>query len=148
MRRIGLMLVSYWALFWFINGIDKFIHRTDLMFFTWHGKDRHEQFVGYFSNMNISIDWVSPVLIGAGILEIAVAAVLVYGLWQSKKGWLWSEIGSYLGGAVFIGFCVFDMVAGDRAELLEHSTYLILLAVTLFVIDQSKTNSKQALIQS
>lgn len=31
---------------------------------------------------------------------------------------------------VFLGFICFDIVAGDRAELLEHSTYLAVIAAT------------------
>lgn len=39
-------------------------------------------------------------------------------------------IGLFVSALTFIGFCAFDTVVGDRAELLEHSTYMAVIAVS------------------
>ena len=32
------LLIFYWLIFWLMNGLDKFLNRTDMHLFVWHGK--------------------------------------------------------------------------------------------------------------
>ncbi len=127
--------IGYWLVFWAMNGLDKFLHRTDLGLMTWYGKDRTGQFAGYFENMGVSADFIAPVLIFAGVWEIAVAVPLLLALLLIATGRRPAgfsrlvDLGFFLSAATMIAFSIFDVVAGDRAELREHGLYLILIFV-------------------
>jgi len=71
------LLVLYWLLFWLMNGLDKFLHRSDVGIFTWHGKDRSNQFGGYFTNSGLSAEWINTLLYCTGIWELVIVVPLV-----------------------------------------------------------------------
>lgn len=128
----------YWMLFWALNGMDKFLCGKKVLGFTWYGKDRTNQFGGYFERLEITDPPIGEVLVFAGVVELLVAVpfalVLVVAL-RARQGLSeqvsrWMQMGLFASTAVFIGFVVFDVIVGDRAELLEHSTYLIAVAAT------------------
>lgn len=140
MKKSGFLSLGFclfWALFWLLNGIDKFICGKNLGLFVWYGKDRTDQFTGYFDRLHISTSFIQPLLWATGIIEIAAAIPFIWclakygpsrisldpaGLSAMHKALFTSLI-------LFLGFISFDIVVGDRAELLEHSTYLIVIAV-------------------
>ena len=134
-RSLKLIAVGYWSLFWLLNGLDKFLNRTDLGVFVWYGKDRTAQFTEYFQRLDVPVHFIDPVLYFAGVWEILVAAPLFAALvllcrhgqsarLDSAVGW-----GFVLSGITLIAFSAFDVVAGDRAELREHGLYLVVLLV-------------------
>jgi len=139
---ISSLLVFYWAMYWLMNGLDKFLNRTDLGLFAWHGKDRTEQFTNYFSNSALPVKWIDGLLYFVGIWEILIFLCLVKSLVSiprlSRLDYPWFEIGMKLGLITFIGFSFFDVIFGDRAELLEHGTFLILVVLTLHYIRNSE----------
>ncbi len=128
------LFVFYWATLWLLNGLDKFLNRRDLGIFTWFGKNRFEQFKGYFSDTELPESWIQPVLYLSGIWELLVfiplAAVLWVQIYRSRLHEEWFKLGMFWSGATFVVFCIADVVFGDRAELLEHSTFLILAVVS------------------
>ena len=132
------LFVFYWAMLWLMNGLDKFLNRKNLSFFTWFGKDRTEQFSEYFDKVALPDAWIEPLLIGTGIWELLVALpfILVFGalVFRGYFDEAKFRIGMFLGGVTFTGFCFFDIIFGDRAELLEHSTFLVLIGVTYVIV--------------
>ena len=129
---------AYWFIFWLLNGLDKFLHSSSLGPFAWYGKNRIEQFERYFENIGMPNAPLHGLLTFAGIVEIAVALpFLVCGplLLSTKpnqsrweQGAKIMHFGLISSFAVFLGFIILDVIAGDRAELLEHSTYLAVIA--------------------
>lgn len=127
---LGFTILGYWAMFWLLNGMDKYLCRTDLGFITWFGNHRNEKFTMYFDRLGMSEAWVSPTLIFAGVWELAITGLCIaamlaihnqMNLAARMRRFHWA-----IGGTIitFMGFCLFDVVVGDRAELLEHSTYI------------------------
>lgn len=131
----------FWLAFWLFNGLDKFLYQTDMGMMTWYGKDRGWQFLTYITNINLSASFVGPILRFAGIWEIAVGLFFGAFIWvqirnkqQSKNANIrLYDLAMKLSMLTFIGFCVFDIVVGDRAELLEHSTYIGVVGVSYMV---------------
>jgi hypothetical protein len=133
-RPITLTICTYWMFFWLLNGFDKFLARTDLMAFRWWGNDRIEKFGMYFERLAFA-DWaIWPTLVFAGIVEIALAGLFLYALRQlflQQPGSIrLADLGVALSILCFLGFAIFDVIVGDRAELWEHSTYVGVLLIS------------------
>ncbi len=130
---IGNLAVFHWAMYWVMNALDKFLNRTDLGIFTWYGKDRSVQFGGYFEKTAVSDAWLHPLLYLTGVIEFLVFIPLFLALWGiHKDGVLYRkhlERGMFWGASIFTGFSFFDVIFGDRAELWEHGTFMILVLV-------------------
>lgn len=129
----------YWFVFWLFNGADKFLNHTSIGPLTWYGKDRDWQFSVYLTNMKIPTEWVGFIIYFAGLWEIIVAVIFVafiirhlvkHDYQQNTKLY---DFGLKISFMTFVGFCAFDVVAGDRAELLEHSTYIGVVGVSYLI---------------
>lgn len=134
-------LALFWLAFWLLNGLDKFLYQTDIGFLTWYGKDRGWQFLTYITNMQLSADFVAPILWFAGIWEVAVSLFFAVFLWSRisnqshNKGQSLNiyNIALKISLLTFTGFCGFDIVVGDRAELLEHSIYVGIVGISYLI---------------
>ncbi len=134
---IGNLAVFHWAMYWLMNGLDKFLNRTELGLFTWHGKDRNPQFGGYFENTALPEHLIQPVLVFTGIVELLVfipLAMVLAGVVSSgtvsRRAF---EAGFFWGAAIFTGFSFCGVIFGDRAELWEHGTFLVTLLACYMV---------------
>ncbi len=129
LATVGNLAIGHWALYWVMNGLDKFLNRTDLGLFTWHGKDRSTQFGEYFQNTGMPMDMLDGLLYVTGVIELMVAIPLFLALYAVSSGSRVSrrvfEFGFFSSAAIFSGFSFFDVIIGDRAELWEHGTFLI-----------------------
>ncbi len=149
-RSMALIAVGYWLVFWLLNGLDKFLNRTDLGLFAWYGKDRTEQFTGYFERLEVPVHFIDPVLYFAGVWELLVAApllaavVLLCRQGKSAKLDRLVGLGFVLSGITFIAFSAFDVVAGDRAELREHGLYLVVLLVSYMLTRTASIGMRQS----
>ncbi|MCP5081402.1 MAG: hypothetical protein GY948_06855 [Alphaproteobacteria bacterium] len=141
--------IGYWFVFWCMNGLDKFLNRSDLGLFAWYGKDRIPQFTEYFSRMGVPSDYIDPVLHFAGLWELIVCMPFLGGLilaFASPSVPLFKTLlatGFVLSGLTLIAFSGFDVIAGDRAELREHGLYLILLIVSCVVAVPTHSDAKK-----
>ncbi|MDA1060832.1 MAG: hypothetical protein O3B47_03495 [bacterium] len=132
-RIIQVGIVLYWVFFWFLNVVDKFIGEAT---FLWVGKDRLGQLVKYFSSIGIENDFIAlNVLRLTTFLEILafffVLLALIYQLIGNKKrAYNLFFLGTLFGLIIFSFFSIGDQVFGDRAELLEHTTYWIALIIS------------------
>ena len=132
------LFIFYWAMFWLMNGLDKFLNGKQVLFFTWYGKNRDMQFGDYFMKISVPESWLQPLLYLTGVWEILIFIPLAITLFEhvrySKLDVQWFKISMFWGGATFVAFAFFDIIFGDRAELLEHSTFLILTGVTYHLV--------------
>ncbi len=133
-RPIVLAVAVYWCMFWLLNALDKIFARVDLGFITWYGNHRAEKFTMYFDRLGFWPEFVTATLMFAFVVELAVACLFAWAIIELVRGvpgavrkvdW---AIASAI--VVFFGFAVFDVVVGDRAELLEHSTYVGVLLIS------------------
>ncbi len=150
--RFQNFIYFYFAMFWVMNGLDKFIlpgnektvQRGTGMFMEvdgvltpifrilskGFGKDRTSQFMQYFDKINLGEEWIQPVLTFAGIFELLVGAFFLYALAERAiKARRWYRLvsdaawkGSLM---IFIGLSALDIATGDRTELWEHGTYIL-----------------------
>ncbi len=138
-------LVSlYWALFWLINGLDKFLNRHHLGLFRWWGKDRSAQFSSYFERLSLPTDGIAPLLVVTGLFELVIGALFAWAMVQQQRFEAKANalgLGFWLAGITLIGFSVFDVLFGDRAELREHGLFLMLLWVSALLIQNSKRSA-------
>ena len=134
-RPLGYIALFYWFAFWLLNGMDKFMHGAGVALggvplFTWYGKDRLEQFTKYFDRLDLPTDGIAPLLGFCGIAELAVAALFAITLAGTRNYETWLGAAFTACAAMFIGFSTWDVIVGDRAELLEHGTYLGVVFMT------------------
>lgn len=134
-RPLGHIALVYWFVFWLMNGLDKFMHGASvslggLTVFTWFGKDRSEQFGKYFDRLDLPHEGIAPLLGSCGAIELGVAALFALAMIDTRRFETWLGAAFAASALLFIGFSAFDVVAGDRAELLEHGTYLGVVFVT------------------
>lgn len=126
---VGTLVVAHWAIYWLMNGLDKFLNRTDLGLFAWYGKDRTTQFGTYLERTAMPETLLSPLLYFTAIVEFIVfvpLGMVIYSL--AIKGTVVRrtfELGFVGSIVIYMGFSFFDVIFGDRAELLEHGTFLI-----------------------
>lgn len=128
-RPLGYIVFGYWFLFWLLNGLDKFMHGASVSIggaplFTWFGKNRTEQFTKYFDRLDLPHDGIAPLLAMCGFFELCVAALFTVALLSGRHFEQWTGAAFAACALMFVGFSAWDVVAGDRAELLEHGTYL------------------------
>ena len=137
--------VLYWAVFWTFNGLDKFLHGRNLLVFHWHGKDRAGQFGSYFQDIGINASLTEPMLLLTGVWELALGLLFAGVLYRlasdtGPRAVLKAmSLGTTASILTFIGFSAFDVVSGDRAELLEHGVYMMLLLVSWLTVGMSQS---------
>jgi hypothetical protein len=133
-RPIIFAISAYWAMFWLLNALDKVLAQTHLGVLHWWGNHRVEKFTMYFDRLDIDAGWVVATLLALGVIELGAAALFVWvlaGIAGGHAGVLGRlGLGVAASIAILFGFGVFDIVVGDRAELLEHSTYVGVLLVS------------------
>lgn len=137
-RPISLVIVVYWFAFWLLNALDKVLARQDLGLIQWWGNDRVEKFTGYFDRLDLGAGLVKPTLYVCGLVEFgaavlfALAASAIYKSSASASAHTRQAIA--LSIVIFLGFSVFDVIVGDRAELLEHGTYIGVLLISYIAV--------------
>ena len=126
-------ILLFWALFWGLNVVDKFIGGSG---FLWVGKDRLAQMVKFFSSIGIENTKLSlVVLLFITLIEIAALVFILGALIgkfkqehkTAKRMYFW---GTFMGLVVFSFFSIGDQIFGDRFELLEHSLYWMVIVVS------------------
>lgn len=137
-RPISFAVAVFWFNFWVLNAFDKFLAREDIGFLRWWGNHRVEKFNMYFDRLAVNPAYVEPTLVFAGIVEFAVAIPFLIAGWNLAAGKPGAarqmDMAVALSIMIFLGFCIFDVVVGDRAELLEHSTYVGVLLISFIAV--------------
>lgn len=140
-RIIGKDLIRYfilifWALFWFLNVIDKLIGGAHFLFV---GKDRFATIERFFDSIGLgSPIYANIALILTTALEI-FAFVFFFGALlhfikkniDASRSWFFMGIALTL--STFTYFSIGDQIFGDHGELLEHGIYWIITIISWFV---------------
>ena len=133
---IRLVIIVFWTLFWLLNFADK---ASGLGAGYWMGKNRLEQFVGYFNGIGITDPTVAhAMLIVMSALEFIAFIFFAVALVEHLQGHQEAERKFAFHGVVvsliiFTIFAIGDQLFGDRAELLEHSIYWMAIILTWFL---------------
>lgn len=154
------LIYLFWAMFWILNGLDKFVVGVGaepgmVCFFAdgratpcgWFGTDRAGQMTAYFGKLGL------PSILGQVTLYSFAVAELGIGLmfsWMLLKSVAASEKVTHVihrvafKGSIlmFFLFSTGDILFGDRRELWEHGTFLVLVLITYGIyVDRNKLRS-------
>ncbi len=143
--RVNLVVILFlfWALFWGLNGGDKFFEFFTMHPTGWYGADRDVQIIDYFKRLYLPKELAVISLYSTGafelLLSLTFSSLFVWSVLPEKtreyKAGLFADRtihrlafkGSVL---VFIMFSIGDILFGDRTELWEHGTFIILCLYT------------------
>ncbi len=136
---LSIALAIYGAVFWVMNGADKFLNGTDLGLFRWSGKNRVEQFATYTELIDAAVDLAAPVLLIVGAVEVGMAFLYGTSALRLVRGDRAEALATLRRGTtativLFTLFSAFDVVVGDRAELLEHGMFIVVFLAIHVVI--------------
>ena len=151
------VIIIFWGLFWLLNGLDKFfngsstpnletfstnsvlvapndrntivyeIHPTEPI--GWFGVNRDAKMIGYFNRLGLNKNLAIGSLYLIACVEILVGLGFLYALAIKQKR---NEIIRFtfkISMGIFFGFSIFDILCGDRTELWEHGTFLLLATI-------------------
>ena len=162
------ILFLFWALFWSLNGGDKFlngdfkpnteswsakgvlVNQAGDMEFTlhpmedegWYGVNRDSKMINYFQNISMRKELALGMLYGIAIFEVILGfTFFALFIWciipnskQSKDGLFADRTVHRLAFKssviIFVMFSIGDILFGDRTELWEHGTSIILTLIT------------------
>lgn len=151
------VIIAFWGLFWLLNGLDKFFNGTfepntksyatkfvaiptngqDSTIFNlypmepkgWFGVNRDAKMIGYFKRLNINEEIALGSLYFIATLEILLGLSFLFDLFTRRKYFNLIRLNFKLTMLIFFGFSIFDILFGDRMELWEHGTFLILATI-------------------
>jgi hypothetical protein len=134
--RLEYILYLFWALFWMLNGLDKFFNGTIVQTasgpkeFGWFGVTRDQKFTDYFAKLYLPKWTALSFLYIFAVLEIVVGLTFLLILFWRKMPVVYRRLAFKLGMFIFLVFSVGDILFGDRQELWEHGTFMVLTLVT------------------
>lgn len=121
---VNLVLV-FWCLFWMLNGLDKFFNGE-----AWFGVSRDEKFIGYFSQLGLPPWSALGVLYSVAIIEVVVGLLFALALTVFHDSKAIHRVCFKASLMLFMFLAVGDILLGDRAELWEHGTFMVLALIT------------------
>ncbi len=163
-----IILFLFWALFWILNGGDKFfngefvpnvedwsaksvlidpdgtithtLHPTETVGL--FGVNRNKKMINFFKRIHLPRELALGSLYGIAVLELLLGvtflALFIWGLLpedQQQKAELFADRTihrlAFKGSiVVFVIFCTGDILFGERMELWEHGTFIVMTLVT------------------
>ena len=167
-QRLGLvpLLFAFWALFWLLNGADKFFNGTSAVNPAvtqavrldaqaaivervhpmqpqgWYGVTRDAKFVAYFRTLHLPAGVALATLYTIGVIQLLLGGLFLALLYccaqrpssqprnRAFQTRATHRVAFKASALVFYVFCVGDVLFGDRMELWEHGTYLLLTLIT------------------
>ncbi len=134
--RLEYILYLFWTLFWILNGLDKFFNGTMQQTpagpreFGWFGVTRDQKFVDYFARLFLP-EWVAMTFLYIfAIVEIIIGLTFLLLLVYRKMPKVYRRLVFKASMFIFLCFSVGDILFGDRMELWEHGTFMVLTLVT------------------
>lgn len=118
------LLLGFWLGFWLLNGLDKVFNGP--MFF---GVTRDAKFVDYFARIGLGAPVALASLYTCAVVELILSALFAAALWTGSA--LLARLALKGSLLVFFTFSMADVLFGDRAELWEHATFLVLVLTSL-----------------
>jgi hypothetical protein len=133
--RLEYILYLFWALFW-LNGLDKFFNGTVVQTpsgpkeFGWFGVTRDQKFIDYFAKLYLPKWTALSFLYTFAVLEIIVGLTFLLILLWRKMPSVYRRLVFKASMLIFLIFSVGDILFGDRQELWEHGTFMVLTLLT------------------
>ena len=169
------IIITFWGLFWLLNGLDKFYNgdfQPNLEPFSthsvlispengnkivyeshpmetvgWFGINRDAKMIGYFNRLGLNKHFALSCLYFLSAIEILIGIGFIYALFSKEKRNKIVRLTFKISMAVFFAFSIFDILFGDRMELWEHGTFLILATIhyvyILFAVPGKELNQLQ-----
>ena len=169
------IIITFWGLFWLLNGLDKFYNgdfQPNLEPFPthsvlispengnkivyeshpmetvgWFGINRDAKMIGYFNRLGLNKHFALSCLYFLSAIEILIGIGFIYALFSKEKRNKIVRLTFKISMAVFFAFSIFDILFGDRMELWEHGTFLILATIhyvyILFAVPGKELNQLQ-----
>lgn len=129
---INRLLFLHWGLFWFFNGLDKFFNGQ------WFGVTRNEKMIGYFGSLALPAEMALTFLYGIAVVEIILGFVFLLALVYPALSENVRHLLFKCSIMIFMMFSVGDIFFGDRVELWEHGTFMILALIScIYYIHQT-----------
>lgn len=134
--RLENILYAFWGFFWLLNGLDKFFNGvpTETPYgtvpFGWFGVNRDEKMVHYFARLGLPEELALGLLYGIAVIEIVIGLAFFVLMAKRTIPGFAQRLTFKLSMLVFLTFSVGDILFGDRQELWEHGTFMILALVT------------------
>ncbi|MDP8974405.1 MAG: hypothetical protein M3N45_14860 [Actinomycetota bacterium] len=119
------IILTFWTAFWLLNGFDKFFNSE-----YFYGVTRDAEFVDYFARLSLPADVALITLYTISIVEIILGFGFLYTLLYSRYRSLVGTLSFKLSLLIFACFSIGDILFGDRAELWEHGTFMVLVIVS------------------
>ena len=125
-QLIRYAILSYWAIFWLFNMVDKVIGGAH---FLWVGRDRFAQFQKYFDSVGLDAPYVAnAALVVAAALEAFAFLFFATAAFREFRGHHDEAhrnalVGTLFSLGTFTFFSIGDHWFGDRFELLEHTLF-------------------------
>jgi len=133
--RVENLLFSFWCMFWTLNGLDKFfngIPKEDewgSYAKGWFGTNRDDKFVHYFDRLDLPEEAALCSLYGFAVLEI-ILGIAFFTLLFKRTPKVIHRTCFKASLILFIAFMTGDILFGDRMELWEHGTFMVLVIIT------------------
>ncbi|MGQ0656015.1 MAG: hypothetical protein ACT4P4_27805 [Betaproteobacteria bacterium] len=157
---VSVLLLSFWALFWALNGADEFFNGTTepnvavtsgvaldsegapafrihpLQPVGWYGVSNAARFVAWFGQLGLPASAALATLYALSVAQLVVAAIFFYLAARATRreppaASRRLHQGAFVASAaLFVVLCVLDILFGERAELWQHGTYLVLVLLS------------------
>src|SRR5260370_3311583 len=134
--RLEYILYLFWALFWTLNGLDEFFHGTVVQAANgpdelgWFGVTRDQKLIDYFAKLDLPKWTALSFLYTFAVLEIIVGLTFLLILLWRKMPSVYRRLVFKASMLIFLIFSVGDILFGDRQELWEHGTFMVLTLLT------------------
>lgn len=125
------VVCTFWVLFWFSNGLDKFMNSDDAHLLTLYGVDRSIHITDYFEFGRLPPGVITGIFWAIGIWEEMLALLFLCAAIYYFKASHFDEserrgiitLALLLSGITFMLFTLFDTIVGDRSMLARHGTF-------------------------
>jgi hypothetical protein len=127
------ILYGFWAMFWTLNGLDKFFNGTtspDGTPMGWFGVTRDAKMIGYFGRLYLPEEMAIACLYSLAVVEVIIGLTFCWLLVSKRTPKVVHRMAFKASMLVFLFFSTGDILFGDRAELWEHGTFMILALVS------------------
>jgi hypothetical protein len=125
--RLSTLLPVFWSLFWLLNGLDKLCNAPGFF-----GVTRDAAFVEYFARLHLPAGVALASLSLCGVSEVLLG--LAFGAALALRRPVLVRLSLKGSALIFMIFSAADILFGDRKELWEHGTFLVLVLASMVAL--------------
>ena len=114
---------------WFPLGFRGTWEQCKIYWFPNGSVERDAKMIGYFERLGVNKNVALGSLYSIAVLEVLIGLGFFYFLFARETRFDLVRITFKISMGIFSGFSIFDILCGDRTELWEHGTFLILATI-------------------